>query len=583
MDIVEEIKRIISEKPDGFDFDRFCKKHGVMNALIAIEQAYFEFKTAPKNDKNYSGAYENIIFGSHLVFKWLFQYCRDNCFDNCKKVFNDEIYIKFQDLFLIGTKFYSANDFMTLLNKRKIIAESGLSKELILRHKDKSMSSALAANALMHKGIGIDTYDYKRLPDEDYEKLVKQVSQNAIIIGNQIIYDLDMFASKLSGNVEFQDNLYSKAWHYPDNVHVGNFTFADLRKITAALKVFGEFHQFVCLFQKNKYNSIVVKDFESWIVFINILTKMESNKIRQIINLLIFDPVISLNMKKNIENRLHVAYQPFFEINKFEIALSNSLFNYINFEDTFYSLLNVTDEQKIGKLKVSKVREQYWLDDLKPFLAGVNLKFGETFGIKIKPNFSNSKKKEGEIDLVIFDAKDKFMLICELKWLINPVLVVNTINAIDDLQVACKQIKDNFNLAISNEFKDIFKQDLINKNVLETPDEFEAIEKQLIVISKHYIGTGLSKCGKIPIINEDLLKWILGEPKNLSLRNLWEIAKNRSYFPKVNVHYKNKDMIIKIKDYTIKAEKLGRDITGMKAWDPVEDIILPTDSALNNN
>ena len=185
--------------------------------------------------------------------------------------------------------------------------------------------------------------------------------------------------------------------------------------------------------------------------------------------------------------------------------------------------------------------------------------------------------------MVIFDAKDKFMLICELKWLINPVLVVNTINAIDDLQVACKQIKDNFNLAISNEFKDIFKQDLINKNVLETPDEFEAIEKQLIVISKHYIGTGLSKCGKIPIINEDLLKWILGEPKNLSLRNLWEIAKNRSYFPKVNVHYKNKDMIIKIKDYTIKAEKLGRDITGMKAWDPVEDIILPTDSALNNN
>ena len=137
--------------------------------------------------------------------------------------------------------------------------------------------------------------------------------------------------------------------------------------------MFCDFHQGVCLFQKNKYNSIVVKDFESWIVFINILTKMESNKIREIINFLIFTPVILLNMEKNIENRLHVAYQPFFEINKFEIALSNSLFNYINFEDTFYNLLNVIDEQKLGKLKEAKVRERYWLRDLKPFFFGYKI------------------------------------------------------------------------------------------------------------------------------------------------------------------------------------------------------------------
>ena len=130
---------------------------------------------------------------------------------------------------------------------------------------------------------------------------------------------------------------------------------------------------------------------------------------------------------------------------------------------------------------------------------------------------------------------------------------------------------------MSNEFKSEFIKDLLEQRVLETPDEFDEIEKQLIVISKNYIGTGLSKCGEIPIINEDLLKWVLGEPKNLSLRNLWEIAKNRTYFPRENVHYKSKDMIIKIQDYTIIAKNLGRDITGMKDWVPAEDIILPTD------
>jgi hypothetical protein len=108
-----------------------------------------------------------------------------------------------------------------------------------------------------------------------------------------------------------------------------------------------------------------------------------------------------------------------------------------------------------------------------------------------------------------------------------------------------------------------------------TREEIEGLHFQVAVLSKNALGSSsvYRRVPDAPVITERLLKWVLGDPHRATLRQLWEVANNRSYFPIKSVHYSDEDAEAEFAGVHFTAEALG--MMYGRAWTPEADIKLP--------
>lgn len=74
----------------------------------------------------------------------------------------------------------------------------------------------------------------------------------------------------------------------------------------------------------------------------------------------------------------------------------------------------------------------------------------------------------------------------------------------------------------------------------------------------------------VPIVNERLLKWVLGEPHHKSLRSVWQVGEERRYLPKREKHFKDKDIRVSFAGINFLGKDMGAEIIGR--WEPASDI-----------
>jgi hypothetical protein len=94
-----------------------------------------------------------------------------------------------------------------------------------------------------------------------------------------------------------------------------------------------------------------------------------------------------------------------------------------------------------------------------------------------------------------------------------------------------------------------------------------------IVLSKNSIGShSVNMDNGIPIISEDLLWLILKEPHNKDIITLYDVAKNKKYYPLINKHFSIQSREVEYAGY--KFVEKGCYVPDKSSWNPKYDICI---------
>ena|SRR5215203_5248846 len=87
---------------------------------------------------------------------------------------------------------------------------------------------------------------------------------------------------------------------------------------------------------------------------------------------------------------------------------------------------------------------------------------------------------------------------------------------------------------------------------------------------RYILPSGFLGKPAVPVINEQLFNWIVGEPHHKDLCALWSVADSLSYVPKLDVHYKQLSPTIVWGEMRFILKNVASRI--LKRWNPKKDI-----------
>ena len=152
-----------------------------------------------------------------------------------------------------------------------------------------------------------------------------------------------------------------------------------------------------------------------------------------------------------------------------------------------------------------------------------------------------------------------------MKWLADPDAVKDIQYIDDELQKGIEQAE------LSLQWLHAKTERLQQVTGIST-DALHTYEFKAMVLSKNSIGSGWAYKPGVPIVNERLLHWILGEPHRRNLQTVWQVGEERRYLPKSEKHFTVEDIVVEFGDIRFLGENIG--IALQESWDPVVDIDL---------
>ncbi|HEY6333229.1 MAG TPA: hypothetical protein VI756_28150 [Blastocatellia bacterium] len=91
-----------------------------------------------------------------------------------------------------------------------------------------------------------------------------------------------------------------------------------------------------------------------------------------------------------------------------------------------------------------------------------------------------------------------------------------------------------------------------------------------LVLSKSGLPTWWPEIVGVPIANERLLDWVLGNPHHRSLEIFWQVAKERRFLPKLGKHFVDLPGTIEFGGVRFTGESIGFKLEA--PFDPLKDI-----------
>jgi hypothetical protein len=281
-------------------------------------------------------------------------------------------------------------------------------------------------------------------------------------------------------------------------------------------------------------------------------SRLNKDVVSIILDDLIYDPALYGTGKKQPD----VTYQPFFPLGSDLLALSNWLTLLSNAERNIWDLLSIKREKIHAELRNRK--EKLWLRELSPRI--------DSYGLKVYGPLSFTfGARKSDLDMLVLDKKTYFGVGFQLKWLTSP-------DRIRDVKYTENELQKGLNQAtLSLQWLNSRPNELQQLTGLSA-DELARYEFESMLLSKNTIGSGWVHKPQIPIINERLVHWILGNPHRRNLRTLWQVGEERRYLPKRGKHFRDEDVAVRFGDIRFLGEGLG--MTLKAPWDPEKDIDL---------
>lgn len=349
-----------------------------------------------------------------------------------------------------------------------------------------------------------------------------------------------------------KEELISHLWTLDSNWNLGTYSIKDFQRFWSTLLTKVTIHYHLCTFQSQKLgvgggaidSLIMVHTKSEWVKDLSVISGLAADTVSAILDDLTYNPDLYFQPKKKDPD---VTCQPFFHLSSDLLGLSNQLVMMSNADRNIWELVSILRPKVHAKTRNEK--EERWLRDLEPFF-------------KEKGLFSKghiSLGEFGDIDLLVIDQVEKFGIVFQLKWLAAPDRINQVGHAAKELQRGIDQAKKALDWIRSNSAA------LSSKTGIGVT-EISEIEFEGIVLSMNTTAGGRVYDEEVPIISERLVKWVIDEPWNRNLRDLFSVAKEGNFYPIVGKHYDESDTTASFAGLRFRGENFG--MTWKDSWDP---------------
>jgi hypothetical protein len=365
---------------------------------------------------------------------------------------------------------------------------------------------------------------------EKYEKLIASVVsviKKIRMKGNSEFFTLDYDIPEVFDiyKMVIKSN-ESLMYDFDEEWRIGDYKIKDFRLVFASIITIAMVHN-VFLFsiyiqtketintKKLFQNFVPFYTKKKWINIINKLTNLSPEMVGSIINDLTFDP---LNQKN--KNKIGVTLYCFYPISDSILALSNSIARNSYEERNIWLMLE--RKNRLIHSNLSNKKEGFWRKNIVSKLSKLGI-WSHDKGINI--GFT-------DVDLLIIDFQNNFGLSVELKWLTASNRAIDYSSSIDiELKKGQKQARRCEEWLAEN------KKEL-SKKIEVDYEKIKSIIFKSIVLSKNSIGSQeVNEGDGVPVISEDLFWWILGGATGKSIIDLYNKAKNKSFYPEIDKHF----------------------------------------------
>jgi len=516
----------------------------------------YELVTSTTNSpKSYEVAIKNGEDGMHFAAKWIFQYCPPPT-SGFEKETREGIYKQAVDLHMAAMDYSTVWNFMAMAFDERVTMERDVNGVIRIQYANQLLTDAEMADRFIGAPDSPDDkIHYLNYLDSVINPytLSKKITARSDGQGSIRYY---VSESTFNSVARSWRNNISRLWEFGEDWDLGGYTVTQFRELWVGLITLCWIHFCACFTSGRQGgdldNTILILHREEWI---SRLAK-NSGLDPSITNTILSDLIYDINLYNPNAKEPDVRYQPFFPLHSDFLALSNWLVLLSNHERNIWDLVSIKRPQVHSVLRNKK--EQLWLAELKPLLKSYGL---DSYG----PTRFSFENKHGDIDLLILDRTARFGLCCQLKWLTGPDRIRDVKYTENELRKGLQQAELSLKWVTSS------PANLQTLTGLGS-NELQEYEFKAMVLSKNTIGSGWAhKCG-IPIVNERILKWILGEPHRKHLLALWQVGEERRYLPKRGKHFNDEDISVSFGNISFLGKSMGAKL--VEEWNPAVDIDL---------
>lgn len=346
------------------------------------------------------------------------------------------------------------------------------------------------------------------------EELQNAVFRNFKMKKGQFTYSIK--PKDVINGINYMSIYTDYAYELPPDWRFTNYSLSEFKEVYDALTSLALFHSIAYNYsigEEQPYGGFIGNIYRFKMVdMINRLlryTKITKEAIDHILSDLTYG-------KYNFDNP-DPALQPIIPITNDYFAIIPSILSSNSPERNLIVLLNRIPEERKIYSKISNEKENLMRKKIKKELKNLDYRY-----------WSGTLTKTVElpdIDLVIIDDSEKFVVICELKWFIDPAETREMIQKSEEIVKGIKQVK---------KLREYFKN---NKESIEKKFNINSdYDYTFLLISENFTGLSAIQVKDVPVINRlHLIKKIKDQQ---SLRDVSFWLKQRNYLPTEAVHFK---------------------------------------------
>jgi hypothetical protein len=519
--------------------------------LLRVHESYMVGNISNPNRGERDNATTHGMDAMNHAVQWISKFCPISS-SGLPLPFDDNAYLEAEELHRVAREYSKVWDLMSLLHRGLIVGE-----------KEDDVTVRLNYSAELNMGLQIAA-NFIAAPYGPVlgEPLVTPNVANDILSGitvqeiePQLTYQIpDSLFHRLFERVS---RMTAEPWEMDPTWDLGGYTIAQLHRFRVTLDTLCVIHGQVSrnLGDARKILASIIKAHPRsiWERILTRRSKLPQDVVATILTDLIYDPELYGPGAK----QPHVTFHPIFRFGSHILAVSNWLLHVSHIERNVWDLVSIKRPQLHSRLR--NLKETSWIEELQQKTQQLGLKLYAS----IKFEFGGQKS---DLDTLIIDPRARFALVCELKWLLQPGRISGVLTNDREIKKGIKQAKFALEWVRSN------PSQLVQRTGF-SPDELSEFEFRPLVLCKNTLASGFVREPGVPVINERLFDWVLGDPHKKDLKTLWRVGEELSYLPEEGKHFDTIDASTEFGG--IKFNLHGLAFAPKKPWTPSEDIRIP--------
>lgn len=519
--------------------------------LLRVHESYMVGIVTNSNRGERDNATTHGIDAMNHAVQWLFRHCPTPA-ANATLTLDEDVYLEAEELHKVAREYSKIWDLMSLLHRGLIVGSWEDDNTIGLSYSSETDMALHIAGNLIAAPYGPVLNGPLVTP-----AIAKEILDGVAIQGTEprLTYQIsDSLFHRLFDRV---NRMTADPWEMDPSWNLGGYTIGQLHQFRVALDTVCIIHGQVSrsLGDAHSILSSIIK-IHSRSIWERILAR-KSRLGHSAVATILSDLVYDAELYRSGTKQPHVTFHPVFQIGENTLALSNWLFLTSHIERNVWDLVSVKRPELHSRLR--NLKEQRLIEGLQQKAREFGLKSYSSLEFQLA-------EQQGNLDLLLIDCSDRFALVCELKWLLQAGRISGVIANDNEIRKGIKQAQLAWDWVRS-------KPPQLVQRTGFSQHQLDQIEFRPLVLSKNTLASGFLRQTGVPVINERLFNWILGDPHKKDLRTLWHVGECLTYVPQEGKHFDTIDASTEFGG--IKFNLHGLAWTPRAPWNPFEDIRFP--------